>query len=88
VQAVNGWRRRRGKPHPKGNRYIERFHLNLKEEEVWRAEYRAVEEARAPLARWIEEHNLDRPHCGVQARTPDEAFLASKAVLNSETLTV
>jgi hypothetical protein len=34
VQAVNGWQRSRGKPRPKGNRYIERFHLNLKKEEV------------------------------------------------------
>jgi hypothetical protein len=33
----------------------------LKEEEVWTAEYRTFEEARASLARWIEEDNHDRP---------------------------
>jgi len=28
----------------------------LKEEEVWTAEYRSLEEARASIARWIEEY--------------------------------
>jgi Integrase core domain len=37
------------------NSYIERFHRSLKEEEVWTAEYRTVEEARTSIARWIEE---------------------------------
>jgi transposase InsO family protein len=55
---------------------------------IWTAEYRSLEEARASIARWIEEYNHDRPHHGVQNRTPHEAFLAFAAVLNSETLTV
>jgi putative transposase len=67
---------------------IERFHRSLKEEEVWTAEYRTVEEARTSIARWIEEYNHDRPHRGVRNHTPHEAFLAFKAVLNSEALTV
>jgi hypothetical protein len=73
--------------HPEGNSYIERFHRNLKEEEIWTAEYRSLEEARASIARWIEEYNHDRPHRGVENRTPHEAFLAFTAVLNSEALT-
>ena len=28
------------------------------------AEYRSLEEARASIARWIEEYNHDRPHRG------------------------
>jgi putative transposase len=80
--------RRTAYHHPEGNSYIERFHRSLKEEEVWTAEYRSVEEARASVARWIEEYNHDRPHRGVENRTPHEAFLAFEAVLNSETLTV
>ncbi len=80
--------RRTAYHHPEGNSYIERFHRSLKEEEVWTAEYRNVAEARASIARWIEEYNHDRPHRGVQNRTPQEAFLAFTAVLNSETLTV
>ena len=30
------------------------FHRSLKEEEVWPAEYRNVQEARGGIARWIE----------------------------------
>jgi putative transposase len=80
--------RRTAYHHPEGNSYIERFHRSLKEEEVWTAEYRGVEEARAGIARWIEEYNHDRPHRGVGNRTPHEAYLAFATVLNNEALTV
>ncbi len=80
--------RRTAYHHPEGNSYIERFHRSLKEEEVWTAEYRSVEEARASIARWIEEYNHDRPHRGVRNRTPHEAFLAFAGVLKNEALTV
>jgi transposase InsO family protein len=80
--------RRTAYQHPEGNSYIERFHRSLKEEEVWTAEYRSLEEARTSIARWIEEYNHDRPHRGVQNRTPHEAFLAFATDLNSEALTV
>ena len=80
--------RRTAYHHPEGNSYIERFHRSLKEEEVWPAEYRTVEEARTSIARWIEEYNHDRPHRGVKNRTPHEAFLAFATDLNSETLIV
>jgi len=43
--------RRTAYHHPEGNSYIERFHRSLKEEEVWTAEYRSLEEARASIAR-------------------------------------
>jgi transposase InsO family protein len=45
-----------------------------------------LEEARASIACWIEEYNHDRPHRGVQNRTPHEAFLAFATDLISETL--
>src|ERR1039457_3322037 len=45
---------------PEGNSYIARFHRSLKEEEVWTAEYRDVQEARASIARWIQEYNHNR----------------------------
>ena len=80
--------RRTAYNHPEGNSYIERFHRSLKEEEVWTAEYRSVEEGRASIARWIEEYNHDRPHRGVGNRTPHEAYLAFAGVLKNETLTV
>jgi len=80
--------RRTAYHHPEGNSYIERFHRSLKEEEVWTAEYRSLEEARESIARWIKEYNHDRPHRGVKNRTPHEAFLAFEAVLKNEALTV
>ena len=80
--------RRTAYHHPEGNSYIERFHRSLKEEEVWTAEYRTLEEARGSISRWIEEYNHDRPHRGVENRTPREAFLAFATDLNSETLNV
>ena len=80
--------RRTAYHHPEGNSYIERFHRSLKEEEVWTAEYRTLDEARTSIARWIEEYNHDRPHRGVGNRTPHEAFLAFEVVLKNEALTV
>ncbi len=73
--------------HPEGNSYIERFHRSLKEEEVWAAEYRSLAEGRASITCWITEYNHDRPHRGVQNRTPHEAFLSFALDLN-EALTV
>jgi putative transposase len=80
--------RRTAYHHPEGNSYIERFHRSLKEEEVWTAEYRSMEEARTSIARWIKEYNHDRPHRGVGNRTPHEAFLSFAVDLNSEPLNV
>jgi len=80
--------RRTAYHHPEGNSYIERFHRSLKEEEVWTAEYRSLEEARASIARWIQEYNHDRPHRGVGNRTPHEAYLAFAGVLKKQALTV
>ena len=59
----------------------------LKEEEVWTAEYRSLQEARSSIARWIEEYNQDRPHHGVGNRTPREAFLAFAVLTKNEALT-
>ena len=69
-----------------GNSYIERFHRSLKEEEVWTAEYRSLEGARASIARRIEKYNHDQPYGGVRNRTPHEAFLAFAGVLKNEAL--
>jgi len=80
--------RRTAYHHPEGNSYIERFHRSLKEEEVWPTEYRNVQEARASIARWIEEYNHDRPHYGVGNRTPNEAFLSFAVLTKNEALTV
>ena len=73
---------------PGRQHYIEPFHRSLKEEEVWTAEYRSLEEARTSIGCWTEEYNHDRPHRGVQNRTPHEAFLAFAIDLKNEALTV
>jgi len=80
--------RRTAYHHPEGNSYIERFYRSLKEEEVWAAEYRSLEEAREAIGRWITEYNHDRPHRGVQNRTPHEAFLSFAVDLKTEALNV
>ena len=80
--------RRTAYHHPEGNSCIERFHRSLKEEEVWTAEYRSLEEARHSIARWIEEYDHDRPHRDVGNHTPHEAFLDFAGVLKNEALTV
>jgi putative transposase len=80
--------RRTAYNHPEGNSYIERFHRSLKEEEVWTAEYRSLQEACTSIARWIAEYNYDRPHRGVQNRTPHEAFLSFAVDLKNQALTV
>jgi putative transposase len=80
--------RRTAYHHPEGNSYIERFHRSLKEEEVWTAEYRSLEEARAGIAGWIQEYNHERPHHGVGNRTPWEAFMSFTSDLNQQALTV
>jgi len=64
------------------------FHRSLKEEEVWTAEYRSLAEARGSIARWIEEYNHDRPHRGVQNRTPQEAFSTFAVLTKNEALSV
>ena len=78
IETLN--RRRTAYNHPGS---IERFHRSLKEEEVWTAGYRNLQEARASIARWVEEYNHDRPHRGVGNRTPHEAFLSFATVLKT-----
>ncbi|MGH9770787.1 MAG: integrase core domain-containing protein [Candidatus Acidiferrales bacterium] len=45
-------------------------------------------EARVSIAHWIGEYNHDRPHRGVQNRTPHEAFLSFAVDLKTEALIV
>ena len=80
--------RRTAYHHPEGNSYIERFHRSLKEEEVWTAKYRSLEEARDAIAGWIEGYNHDRPHRGVQNRTSRDAFSSFAVDLKNEAFTV
>ena len=80
--------RRTAYHHPEGNSYIQRFYRSLKEEEVWLAEYRNLDEARQSIGRYLWAYNHDRPHRGLRDRTPHEAFLALAGVLKTEALNV
>ena len=80
--------RRTAYHHPEGNSYIERFHRSWKEEEVWTSEYRRLAEARENIGRYLEEYNHDRPHRGVENRTPHEAYLAFAVLTKNEALNV
>ncbi len=60
----------------------------MKEEEVWTSEYRSLTEARENVGRYLEEYNHDRPHRGVENRTPHEAFLAFAVLTKNETLSL
>ena len=80
--------RRTAYHHPEGNSYIERFHRSLKEEEVWTSEYRSLTEARENIGRYLEEYNHDRPHRGIENRTPHEAFMAFTVLTKNEALNV
>jgi len=57
--------RRTAYNHPEGNRYIERFHRSLKEEEVWINEYQSLAHTWRSIALWIEKYNHNRPHRGL-----------------------
>jgi transposase InsO family protein len=74
--------------HPEGNCYIERFHRSLKEEEVWTSVYRSLNEARENIGRYLEEYNHDRPHRGVDNRTPNETFLSFAVLTKNQALNV
>jgi len=47
-----------------------------------------LEEARASIARWIEEYNQDRPHRGVEKSHSHEAFLAFAVDLKTKKLSI
>lgn len=51
--------------------FIESWFGKLKEREVWRSEYETLEEARAGIGAYVERYN-DRPHSGLDHRTPKE----------------
>jgi len=48
------------------------------------AEYRGLEETRTSIARWIEEHDDDRPQRGIKNGTQHEAYLAFPPNLKNE----
>jgi len=56
------------------NVFVERLWRSVKYEEVYLRAYDSVAEARASLGRYLDFFNRRRPHSGLGARTPDQAY--------------
>ncbi len=60
------------------NVYVERFWRSLKQEEVYRRAYDTVAEARKGIADYLRYFNEERPHQGLDDRTPDDVYYRRK----------
>ena len=60
------------------NVYVERLWCSLKQEEVYRRAYDTVAEARKGIADYLRYFNEERPHQGLDNRTPDDVFYKRK----------
>ena len=60
------------------NVYVERLWRSLKQEEVYRRAYETVSEARKRIADYLRYFNEERPHQGLDNRTPDDVFYKRK----------
>lgn len=60
------------------NVFIERLWKNVKYEEVYLKGYRSIAEARRELGIYFEFYNRTRPHQGLDNRTPDVVYWATR----------
>ncbi len=60
------------------NVYVERLWRSLKQEEVYRHAYETVAEAEKGIADYLRYFNEERPHQGLDNRTPDDVFYERK----------
>ncbi len=60
------------------NAYVERLWRSFKQEEVYRRAYDTVAEARKGIADYLRYFNEERPHQGLDNRTPDDVFYKRK----------
>ena len=67
-----------GKGRWPGNVYVERLWRSLKQEEVYRHRYETVGEAEKRIADYLRYFNEERPHQGLDNRTPDDVFFERK----------
>ena len=67
-----------GKGRWPGNVYVERLWRSLKQEEVYWHAYETVSEAKKEIADYLRYFNEERPHQGLDNRTPDDVFYKRK----------
>ena len=79
-----------GKERWPGNVYVERLWRSLKQEEVYWHAYETVSEAKKGIADYLRYFNEERPHQGLDNRTPDDSTLknAGKTVQFSRTISL
>ena len=63
--------RRGGYRDPESQAFIESWFGKLKERLIWRTEFETLDEARKEVSRYIDSYH-DRPHSGLDYRTPNE----------------
>jgi len=65
---------------PQHNAVMESFFSSLKWEELYRTNYRSVQEMKDCVAKYVEFYNMERPHATLGYRTPDawEAMLSER----------
>jgi putative transposase len=63
-----------GKGAWRDNVFVERLWRSIKYEEVYLRAYDSVPEARASIGRYLTFYNGQRPHSGLDRRTPDQAY--------------
>ena len=66
-----------GKGAKRDNVFVERLWRSVKYEEVYLKAYDTAAEARASLSRYLDFFNRQRPHSGLDRRTPDEAYFTT-----------
>ena len=67
-----------GKGRWPGDVYVECLWRSLKQEEVYRHRYETVREAEKRIADYLRYFNEERPHQGLDNRTPDDVFFERK----------
>jgi transposase InsO family protein len=58
------------KASPQQNGFVERFNGSMRDELLNRETFHSLTEARVLIANWVEHYNTERPHSGLNMRTP------------------
>nr|WP_246280188.1 IS3 family transposase [Nocardioides daedukensis] len=73
------------KASPQQNGFIERFNGSMRDELLNREVFHSLAEARVVIGQWVEHYNHERPHSGLQMRTPIgyAAYIATQPSLST-----
>lgn len=76
------------KASPQQNGYVERFNGSMRDELINREVFHSLTEARVLIGNWVEHYNTERPHSGLNMRTPAAfaAYCSEQTVLTEQSL--